>query len=85
MNISTTQLTHLPFDKMATILADDILKFIFLNEKVQIFIQMSLKSVPKGLSNNNSALVKIMAWRLMGDKPLTETMLSRFTDACMRD
>ena len=45
MNISTTQLTHLPWDKMAAILADDIFKFIFLHEKVQILIQISLKFV----------------------------------------
>ena len=35
-------LTHLPRDKMAAILADNIFIFIFLNEKFRISIQISL-------------------------------------------
>ena len=50
-------LTHLPLDKMAAILADDIFKPIFFYEKVQIFIKISLKFVPKGPIDNNPALV----------------------------
>ena len=42
---------------MAAILADDIFKCIFLDVKVQILIKISLKFVPKGLINNNQALV----------------------------
>ena len=38
--------THLPLDKMVAILADDILKCIFLNENVCISIKMSLIVVP---------------------------------------
>ena len=38
-------LTHLPLDKMAAILADDIFTRIFLNENVRILIQISLKFV----------------------------------------
>ena len=38
---------------MATILADDIFKCIFLNEKVRILI----KFAPKGLIDNNPAFV----------------------------
>ena len=34
---------------MAAILADDIFKCIFLNEKVRILIEISLEFVPKGL------------------------------------
>ena len=49
-------LTHLPLDKMAAICAD-IFKCIFLNEKVRIFIKISLKFVPKSLIDNNQALV----------------------------
>ena len=41
-------LTHLPLDKMAAILADNIFKRIFLNENVTITIQISLKFVPRG-------------------------------------
>ena len=50
-------LTHLPLNKMAAILADDIFKCIFLNGKVRIFIKISLKFVPEGLIDNNQALV----------------------------
>ena len=38
--------THLPLDKIAAILADDIFKCIFLNENVWISIKISLKFVP---------------------------------------
>ena len=41
------ELTHLPLDKMAAILADDIFKWIFLNENGRIPIQISLKFVPR--------------------------------------
>ena len=50
-------LTHLPLDKMAAILTDDIFKHIFLNEKVWILIKISLKFVSKGPIGNNPALV----------------------------
>ena len=68
---------------MATILADNIFKCIFLNEKVIISIKISLKFVPKGPIDNESALVQVMAWRRTGDKPLPEPMLTQFTDAYM--
>ena len=42
---------------MAAIFTDNILKRIFLNEKVRILIQISLKFVAKGLIDNNQALV----------------------------
>ena len=51
------ELTHWGRDKMAVILAEVIFKCIFLNEKVQILIKISLKFVPKGLIYNNQALV----------------------------
>ena len=69
---------------MAAILANDIFKCIFLNEKVRISIKISLKFVPKGPIDNESALVQVMAWRRTGDKPLPEPMLTQFTDAYMR-
>ena len=50
--------THLPLDKMSSILAADIFKCIFLNEKVQILIKISLKCVPyAGSIDKNQALV----------------------------
>ena len=52
-----TYLSQLPLDKMATILADDILKCIFLNENHRILIQISLKFFSNGPIDNNPALV----------------------------
>ena len=57
--------------------ADDVLKCIFLNEKVSIPIGISLKFVPKGPIDNIPALVQIMVWRRPGDKPLSEPMMVR--------
>ena len=34
--------------------------------------------------DNNQTLVKIMAWRQIGDKPLSESILTQFNDAYMR-
>ena len=64
--------------------ADDIFKRIFSNEHVRISVAISLKFVPKCPINNIPALVQIMAWRRPGDKPLSEPMLTRFTDAYMQ-
>ena len=69
---------------MAAILADDISKRIFLNDKLRFFIEISLKFVPKASIDNNAALVQIMAWRRIGDKPLSEPTLIWLTDAYMR-
>ena len=68
---------------MAAIVADEILKRIFLNEEFRILIQMSLKFVLKGPTDNDQALVEIMAWRWIGDKPLSEPMLTWFSDTYM--
>ena len=54
---------------------DDIFKHIFLNENVWISIKISLKFVPKGPINNIPALVQIMAWCWLGDKPSSEPMV----------
>ena len=42
---------------MAAILADDIFKWIFLNENGRFPIKISLKFVPRGPIDNNPALV----------------------------
>ena len=64
--------------------ADDIFKCIFLNENIWIPIKISLKFVPKGSINNIPALVQIMAWRRLGDKPLSEPMMVRLpTHICV--
>ena len=64
--------------------ADDVFKCIFLNENVWILLKISLKFVPKGRINNIPALVRIMAWRRSGDKPLSEPMaVSLLTHICV--
>ena len=62
----------------------DIFKWIFSNENAWILVKISLKFVPKGLIDNIPALVLIMAWHRIGNKPLSEPMLTRFIDAYMR-
>ena len=64
--------------------ADDTFKSIFLNENVIISIKISLKVDHKGPINNIPALVQIMAWRLPGDKPLSEPRMIRLpTHICV--
>ena len=58
---------------MASIFAEVIFKRIFVNEDVEIAIQISLEFVPQ-----------VMALGRTGDKPLSEPMLYQFTDAFMQ-
>ena len=68
----TWNLTHHPLDKMGaftqTIFSD---AFSWMKSCV-FFIKISPKFVPKSPIDNNTALVKIMAWRRIGDKPLSD-------------
>ena len=48
----------------------------FLEWKIWISIKISLPFVPRGLINNNGALVQVMALRRTGDKPLSEPMVA---------
>ena len=57
--------------------ANDSLKCIFVNENVWILIKISLKLAPKSPINNIIALVLIIAWCQLGDKPLSELLLVR--------
>ena len=52
--------------------AGDIFRCIFVNEKLWILIKISLKFVPKASIDNNPAFVKTLAWRRIGDKPLSD-------------
>ena len=52
-------------------------------ENVQISIKISLKFVPKGPIKNIPSLVRIMASRRPGDKPLSESITASITDADM--
>ena len=64
--------------------ADDIFKRIFVNEEWCILIKISLKFVSKGLIRNTTALIYITAWHRIADKPLSESILTQFTDTYMR-
>ena len=69
---------------MDAILADDILKCILLNENDIIPIQISLKFVSRSPIDNKPELVLVMAWHRIDDKPSSELMMIRFTDAYMQ-
>ena len=62
----------------------NILRWILINGQFCILINISPKFVTKGPIDNSPTLVRIMAWRRLGDKPLSELLLTRFTDAYMR-
>ena len=64
--------------------ADYIFTCIFLNENVGISLKISLKFVLKVEIEINPALVQMMALRRPGDKPLSEPILTQFTDAYVR-
>ena len=74
-------LAHLLQDKMASILADDNLKCIFVNENDRNLIWFSLKFVPRSPVDNKPSLFQVMTWQQTGDKPLSEPILTQFTDA----
>ena len=52
-----------------------------LKENALISIKISLKFVPRSTTNDIPALVLIMAWRRIGDKPLFEPILDCVSDA----
>ena len=55
--------------------ADDIFRCIFLNENIWFPIKISVKFVPEDPIYNIPSLIRIMAWRRPGDKPLSEPMM----------
>ena len=55
--------------------ANDIFRCIFLNENAKTSLKISLKLVPRVRISNIPALVQIKAWRVQGDKPLSEPMM----------
>ena len=66
---------------MVAILADDFFKCIFLIETDRIPIQISPKLFHMSQIDNKPALVQVMAWRRIGDKPLPEPMITQSTNA----
>ena len=55
--------------------ADDMFRYMFLNEKLCVLIKTSPKFVPKGPIKNNPKLVYIMAWPWNRDKALSEPVM----------
>ena len=82
--VSKTWLTHLPLDKIATILADDFLNAFSWMKSDRVPIQILLKFVPRNPFDDKPALVQVMAWCQIGDKPLSQPMLTRLIDAFIR-
>ena len=68
---------------MFVIFTSIIFSSIFLIEKFNILIQISLEFVPKDPIVHKSALVGRIAWHLTGDKPSPETMLTKFYNTHM--
>ena len=54
----------------------------FVELNIYISIQMFLKCVSEGLSDNKPAMVQVMAWQQTGDKPLSEPMMAKFSQWC---
>ena len=59
-------LTHWGRDKTAAIFQTTFSNAFFWMKICDFFIEISLKLVPKGLTNNIPALFQIMAWRRLG-------------------
>ena len=67
---------------MAATLADDIFKCISLNKNFWILNKIPLRYVTYCLIDSiGSALIEIIAWRRIGDKPTSEAMSVCCTDA----
>ena len=62
-------------------LADEIIKWIVVNENGYIVITIALKFVPRGPVDIKKALLQVIAWRRTDDKPLPELLLTQFTEA----
>ena len=63
--------------------ADDIFKYISLNDNFWILSEISLNYAPQSVTDNMAALVPIMAWHRIEYKILCEAMIVLFTDAFM--
>ena len=53
---------------------------IFLMKTFWISYKISLRYVPLGLIDKKSTLVQVMAWHLLGTKPLPEPMLGKMSE-----
>ena len=77
-------LSYFSLDKMDAIL-QTIFQMHFYEWKVCFSIKIPLHLfVPRGPIDNYAVLFLIMAWRRIGDKPLSEPTLTWFAGAYMR-
>ena len=67
-------------DEMAVIAQTTFTNAFSSKWNVRISIKISPKIVPKGPIDNNPAMVQMMAWCQIGNTPLSEPMLPRFTE-----
>ena len=75
--------THWGRNKMIDMLQMTLPNAFSWMKNFRIYIEISLKFNPKGPTNNIPVLVPIMAWRRLGDRPLSETMMVRsLTHTC---
>ena len=64
--------------------ADDIFKCFYMKQNLCILVRILLKFVSKSPIDSKPTLVQIISWRWTGDKPLSETIVTKFTNAYMR-
>ena len=83
-NFPGTLINPSPPEQNGRRFAADVFRCIFVNEKFCILVEISLKFVSYGPIDNNTGFVQIVAWRRIGDKPLSEPMMARSSDAYMR-
>ena len=55
-----------------------------IHTEINNLAHISLKFVLKGPTDNTPALVQVMAWHRIADKPLPETSMTQIIDAYVR-
>ena len=83
-DIRLQPLTYWGRDEMDAISQTTFSSAFYWMKTYELRLKFSLKFVPKRPINNIPALVQIMAWRRLGDKPLSELMVvSLLTHICV--
>ena len=67
-----------------TLLSGDLFSRISLIEDLCVLTEFSLIFFPGGPLDNLSVLVRLIAWRRACDEPWPESMMTRYSDAYMR-
>ena len=69
---------------MAGISQTSFFNYIFLCENYCILIEISVIYVPNCPINTKPALIQVMAWWQINDKPLSDPMMALFTDTYLQ-